>query len=330
MNYIDIHAHGFPEVYLRQLASTYPAEVQVEEATGTTPMVTRWSKAPLPSWDIERRLQEMNRDGVEIEVLSVPPVYSHLDTHTANFCRVLNDFQAQVVQAAPARFRSFIHLPVHDVSASLHELGRWRGRTEVAGVLFGSNMGGVYPGAASLLPIWEAIAAADLPVFIHPLAPCGYSGPVMPVILAFPGDTATAAASIIYAGLFERLPTLKVILAHYGGGLGLLARRLDMAIDIDFFPPQHGQGLPQPPSHYLSRFYVDTAQGFHRPAFDCARAVFGLEHIVYGSDHFFHGSRWRADLNSFLADLPLSPTERYAITRGNAERLLAGGISPSR
>jgi aminocarboxymuconate-semialdehyde decarboxylase len=322
MDYIDVHAHGFPEAYLRQLAATYPAEVQVEEASGATPMVTRWSKAPLPSWNIERRLEEMNRDGVAVEILSAPPVYSHLDAHTAGFCRMLNDFQAEVVRAAPNRFLSFIHLPVHNVSASLQELNRWRGQAEVAGVLFGSHMGGVYPGDISLLPIWEAIHTAGLPVFIHPLAPCGYTGPVMPVILAFPGDTATAAASIIYAGLFERFPNLKVILSHYGGGLASLARRLDMAVDIDFFPPGHGQNLPQPPSRYLLRFYVDTAQGFHRPAFDCARAVFGLEHLVYGSDHFFHGSRWRAELNDFLANLPLSQAERRALVRGNAERLL--------
>jgi predicted TIM-barrel fold metal-dependent hydrolase len=324
MDYIDVHAHGFPEAYLRQLAASYPAEVQVEEASGTTPMVTRWSKAPLPAWDIERHLEEMNRDEVAVEILSAPPVYSHLDTHTAGFCRLLNDFQAAVVQAAPGRFRSFLHLPVHDVSASLKELTRWRGRAEAAGVLFGSNMGGVYPGERSLMPIWEAIYTADLPVFIHPLAPCGYTGPVMPVILAFPGDTATAAASIIYAGLFERFPNLKVILAHYGGGLPALAQRLDMAIDIDFFPPEHGQNLPAPPSQYLSRFYVDTAQGFHRPAFDCACAVYGTQHLLYGSDHFFHGSRWRPELNRFLASLPLSQAERHAIVRGNFERLLTG------
>src|SRR5262249_62186695 len=164
-------------------------------------MVGRWSRAPLPAWSIERHLEEMNRDGVAVEMLSGPSVYSHLDTHTAGFCRLLNDFQAGVVQAAPDRFRSFLHLPVHDVPASLQELARWHDRKEVAGVLFGSNMGGVYPGDVSLLPIWEAIQAADFPVFIHPLAPYGYAGPLMPVILAFPGDTATAAASIIYAGL---------------------------------------------------------------------------------------------------------------------------------
>ena len=324
MDYIDVHAHGFPESYLRQLATTYPAEVHVEEAAGATPMVARWSKAPLPAWNIERHLEEMNRDGVAIEILSAPPVYSHLDSQTAGFCRLLNDFQAGVVQAAPGRFRSFLHLPVHDVSASLEELVRWRGRSEVAGVFLGSNMGGVYPGDVSLLPIWEAIQAADFPVFIHPLAPCGYASPLMPVILAFPGDTATAAASIIYAGLFDRFSTLRVILAHYGGGIAMLARRLDMAIDIDFFPPGHGQNLESLPSQYLSRFYVDTAQGFHRPAFDCACAVFGTQHLLYGSDHFFHGSRWRPELNRFLSDVPLSQAERHAITRGNAERLLPG------
>ena len=110
MDSIAVHAHGFPEAYLRQLAATYPEEVQVVEATGATPMITRWAKAPLPAWDIERRLEEMDRDNVAVEVLSAPPVYSHLDTHTAQFCQLLNDFQAAVVQAAPGRFRSFILL----------------------------------------------------------------------------------------------------------------------------------------------------------------------------------------------------------------------------
>jgi aminocarboxymuconate-semialdehyde decarboxylase len=322
MDAIDVHAHGFPEAYLRALAATYPTEVQVEEASGAAPMRARWSKAPLPAWNVERRLEEMDRDQVAVEILSAPPVYSHLDMHTARFCRLLNDFQAEAARTAPGRFRSFIHLPVHDVPASLQELSRWRGHAEVAGVLFGSNMGGVYPGDASLFPIWEAIHAADFPVFIHPLAPCNPAGPVMPVILLFPGDTATAAASMIYSGLFERFPKLKVILSHYGGGLASLARRLDMAIDIDFFPPGHGQGLPERPSQYLPRFYVDTAQGFHRPAFECACAVFGAHHLLYGSDHFFYGSRWREELNHFLASLPLSPAERYALLRGNAEKLL--------
>jgi len=70
-----------------------------------------------------------------------PPVYSHLDTHTPEFCRLLNDFQAEVAQAAPGRFRSFLHLPVYDVPAALQELSRWGGRAEVAGVLFGSHPG---------------------------------------------------------------------------------------------------------------------------------------------------------------------------------------------
>src|SRR5262245_55199961 len=78
MDYIDVHAHGFPEAYLRQLAASYPTEVQVEEAAGTTPMVTRWSKAPLPAWDLERHLAEMDRDGVAVEILSAPPIYSDL------------------------------------------------------------------------------------------------------------------------------------------------------------------------------------------------------------------------------------------------------------
>lgn len=323
MHRIDIHTHGFPEAYLRRIATLYPNDVQICKLEETNKLVAYWSKAPLPSWDLDKRIEEMNRDGVDTEVLFAPPVYSYLDDNTAELCYILNDFQAEMAQSAPGRFRSFLHLPVHDCNAAIAELKRWKGRSEVAGVLFGSNMGGIYPGDALLFPIWEAIYKANLPIFIHPLPPLNCQGPVMPVILLFPGDTATAAASIIYAGIFERFPGIKIILAHLGGSLPFLAKRLDMAIDILGFPTGHGQNLPKHPSHYLQYFYLDLSQGFHKPSFECARLVVGINNIIYGSDHFFIGSSWRAKTNEFIDKLLLSPSERSAIFWENSQKVLA-------
>lgn len=319
---IDVHAHAFPESYLRAVGKRYPQKVAIQEAVDGKPMIAHWSRAPLPSWDIGRRLEEMDRDRVKTECLSAPTIYSHLDDETVNECSLLNDFQANLVREAPGRFRSFIHLPVHKIDAALAELERWKDRSEASGVVLGSNMGGVYPGDPTLLPVWEAINKMNLPVLIHPVPPPAIYGPIMPTVLLFPLDTTTAAASILYYGLFERFPGLKIIIPHFGGALPFLRMRLDMAVDIGGFGPGQGQDLPKNPSAYVDRFYFDTAQGFHRPSFDCTCAIAGVDHIIYGTDHFFLDSPWRTRLNTFIDGLPLSVRDRVAILRGNAERLL--------
>jgi aminocarboxymuconate-semialdehyde decarboxylase len=317
---IDIHTHGFPESYLRGIAARYPGQVRL--APSGERLFAYWMGAPLPAWELSERLNEMARDGVTSEVLSAPPIYAWLDESTADFCRELNDFQASTAEALPGRFRSFLHIPVHEPGEAIRELARFQGHREVAGVVLASNMGGLYPGDAALLPIWEAIHDMDLAVFIHPLNPAACFGPAVPPVVLFPADTTLEAASIIYAGLFDRFPGLRIILSHYGGALPFLAARLDMAIDIPGFAPGHGQNLRLLPSRYVERFYFDTAQGFHRAAFECARSAVGLDHLLYGSDHFFVGSSWRARLNQFLHELDLAPGELAALLSGTARRTL--------
>ena len=315
---IDVHAHAFPEALLLELAALYPTEIELRRHEAT--LIAIWQKAPLPAVDLERRIREMDRDGVELEVLSVPPVYGHFDGHTAELCRRVNDFQYDAVRAFPGRFRSLIHLPYHDPIAAGRELKRWASEPSCVGILLPSNVAGDYPGHDRFAYLWPAIAAASLAVFIHPVAPCGLVSPIAPPVLHFPNDTAIAAASLIYAGVLETYPELNFVLPHYGGTLSVLQSRLDM-IRHPHFPPLPGANLPHPPSSYVSRFYVDTAQGFHRASFDCACAVFGRDRLLYGSDYFLLDTPWRAELNRFL-DETLTDTEvRHAVLRGNAELL---------
>lgn len=324
---IDVHAHAFPDWHLRAAARAYPDSVELRERPGKR-LVAVWSGAPVPAWDAATRIAEMDRDGVATEVLSAPLIYARLDDNTGPLCRDLNDFQAALASDYPGRFRSYLHLPVHRLDDALRELERWVSHPAVAGVVFGSNLGGVYPGDGSLRPIWQAIDQAGLPVFVHPIKPSACFGPAAPPLILFPCDTTISAASIIYGGIFEHFPEARIILSHYGGALPMLARRLDMGLDVAGFPPGHGQDLPAPPSRYVARFYADTAQGYFAPAFHCARAVYGVEHLVYGSDHFFENSRWRPDLNAFLAGLRLPEPELAAIESGNARRLLREDAAP--
>jgi aminocarboxymuconate-semialdehyde decarboxylase len=316
---IDVHAHAFPEAFLRDLAARYPQEVALTERDGT--LIALWNKAPLPAFDVAARLRAMDEEQVELEVLSAPPLYGHFDQHTADLCRSMNAFQVELARTYPGRFRAFLHLPCHDAHAVERELSRWSDEPAIVGVTMASNMNGAYLGDASLSYLWPLLCEARLPVFVHPVAPCGVSSPIALPILHFPNDTAIAAASLIYSGVFDRHPQLNVILPHYGGTLAMLAQRLDM-LRHPHFPPLPGVICEQAPSAYVSRFYVDTAQGFHEAGLACARAVFGSDHLLYGSDYFLLDTPWRHDLNAFL-DLSLTDArERAAILRGNARALL--------
>jgi len=321
---IDVHCHAFPENVLRQCAAAYPTNFRLEQRRDSGALVAIWAGVPLPAWILEERLAAIERDQVALEILSAPtPVYAQADGNTAAFCQQMNEFQADVALQHPTRFRSFVHLPIHDLKATRAELQRWGDHPMTAGIVLGSNVGGVYPGDASLLPVWEEIAASRLAVFIHPLTPCGSVSPIPPVIFHFVNDTAVAAATIIYSGLLDRFPELSIILAHYGGSMPYHLRRLDM-IKHPHFPKSQGQDLPRSPSQYANRFYVDTAQGFHRPSFDCARAVFGTDRLLYGSDYFLLDTPFRSELNAFFETLPISDTEREDIFQRNPRRLLRG------
>ena len=126
---------------------------------------------------------------------------------------------------------------------------------------------------------------------------------------------------LLYSGLFERLPNLILILAHLGGSLPYLARRIDLGFDDHHFSDKYRQ-IPCRPSEYMYKLYFDTALGWHKPAFDCACALVGLDHLVYGSDYFMQGSEFMNWTNAFLESLPLSKDEKQKIYSGNAERFL--------
>ncbi|MEV0115308.1 amidohydrolase family protein [Streptomyces sp. NPDC050844] len=313
---IDVHVHGFPRAYLESITAYYPREVRPARHDGVM-----WHGVPLPAWDRRARLTEMDDDHVAVEVLSAPTVYTSLDAHAGQLCSGLNDFTAGECDAEPDRFRAWLHLPVNDPDAAERELERWRGAGHIAGIVIGSNAAGVYPGQPEFRPVLDLIAETPWPLFIHPSVPPGTAGTVAAPILGMPADTTAAALSLIYSGAMDRYPQLTVVLGHYGGVLPFLASRANMGVDLPGFTPGHGQDLPQHPQHYLSRFAVDSAQGYHAPAFTCTLDTLGADRILYGSDHGTLND-YRARMNRFLDSLDLDDGTRDAVLADNAHHIL--------
>ena len=317
---IDFHAHAFPKEFFVKLKEYYPNDVVLREDQHGRLMAI-WAGTPLPAWDHGQRVEEMTKAGVEIEILSTPSMYIRVDAHSPELCRVVNDTFAESCRRDPGRFKAFANIPFNNMDNALAELNRALALPGFVGVLITSNVGGKYLHTPEFLPFWEEVARRRVPVFMHPQPPPGYQDDDIAPLLAFPADTTLSTMKLLYSGLLERFPDLILILAHLGGTLPFLARRIDLGFEVPHFPDKYRQ-VPHKPSEYMKKLYVDTALGWHKPAFECARALVGIEHIVYGTDYFMQGSEFMNWTNAFLDSLDLSKGDKEKIYSGNAERFL--------
>ncbi|MGE0826222.1 MAG: amidohydrolase family protein [Candidatus Binatia bacterium] len=317
---IDFHAHAFPEAFFRKLKEYYPDEVILQQ-NPQGHLIGFWAGTPLPAWDHGRRIEDMNTGGVEIEILSNPSMYIRVDAHSPELCRIVNDMYAEACRQSPDRFKAFANLPFNNINDALAELDRVLAAPGFVGVLITSNVGGKYLHTPEFIPFWDEVARRRVPVFMHPKPPPGYQDDDIAPLLAFPADTTLSTMKLLYSGLFERCPDVILILAHLGGTLPFLARRIDIGFEDPHFSDKYRQ-IPHCPSHYMPKLYFDTALGWHKPAFDCARALVGIDHLVYGSDYFMIDSAFMQRTNEFLESLDLSKSEKEKIYSGNALRFL--------
>ncbi|HZP26635.1 MAG TPA: amidohydrolase family protein, partial [Dehalococcoidia bacterium] len=170
---IDLHAHSFPLEYLERLRHYYPDEIELREAPDGS-QIGAWVKRRLPGvpvWDGQLRLSEIERDEVTMEVLSSPLMYTFVDEHSPELCRLMNDTLAAECRRAPECLRAFAHLPFNDMSAALAELSRAVDELGCIGVLVTSNLAGRYLHTPEFEPFWAEVNRRRLPVFMHPSDP---------------------------------------------------------------------------------------------------------------------------------------------------------------
>jgi len=325
---IDLHTHAFPSEYLLKLSEFYPDEVELRETNiGRHAAFVKRPLPLVPFWDQEERLAEIERDSVTVEILSNPLFYTWVDEHSPELARILNDALAGICQVAPERFRAFAHLPFNDMSDTLAELARAVDQLGCIGVIIGTNLAGRYSHTPDFLPFWEEVNRRRLPVFMHPGDPPNNSDDERSSLILFPHETTLSTMKLLYSGLLERFPDLVLILSHLGGTLPFLARRIDMGFELYTMPERYKQ-IPRPPSEYMGKLYLDTALGWHQPAFQCACELVGIDHIVYGSDHYLRNDPFRQRIDEFLAGLNLSPLEQEKVLGRTADSLFSLARQP--
>jgi 6-methylsalicylate decarboxylase len=317
---IDFHCHAFPAEFFEAMQQIYPGVIELREDEHGRGLAL-WANTPLPVWDHDMRLQDIDRAGIHVEILSNPPLYSRVDGRAPELCRLVNDAVAASCRRNPDRFKALAHLPFNDSGATLTEMNRALDELGCVGVLVTSNISGRYLDTPDFEPFWAEVNRRGVPVFMHPANSPSYCDDQPPTLLSFPFDTTLSAHKLVSSGLFDHYPNVTLVLAHLGGTLPYLARRIDIAFDSPGFYGSYPKPR-QRPSETMRKLYVDTALGWNRGAFECARELVGLDHILFGTDYFMSGTNFMERTSEFLDTIGLQLRERELIYSVNAARIL--------
>lgn len=241
-------------------------------------------------WDPVKRLAECDAHGVTVQCLSTVPVmfgYWARPEHALDLARLLNDHIAEVVRCWPRRFVGLGTLPLQDPAMAEAELERCVGDLGLAGVQIGTHVNGKNLNDPSLFPVFQAAERLGAAVFVHPWDVLGKERMGRywaPWLVGMPAETALAITSVIFGGVLERLPNLRIGFAHGGGSFPGTFGRIEHGFHAR--PDLCAVDNPHPPSRYLGRFYLDSL--VHDPrALRLLLDLVGAERVALGSDYPF-------------------------------------------
>ncbi|MDH4072966.1 MAG: amidohydrolase [Gammaproteobacteria bacterium] len=292
---VDIHTHILPDNWPDLKARYgYGGFVQLEHhGPGCARMLQDgklFREIESNSWDPVVRMSDCNRCNVDVQVLSTVPVmfsYWAKPADTADLARILNDHIAGVVAAHPMRFIGLGTLPMQDAELAIAELRRCRDALGLAGVEIGTHVNGWNLDDARIFPVLEAAADLGMAVFVHPWQMLGRERMGLywlPWLVGMPSETALSICTMIFGGVFERLPNLRVAFAHGGGAFPGLIGRLEHGYHVR--PDIVATANEKNPREYVGRFFVDSL--VHEP--EMLRymiGLFGSNRIALGSDYPF-------------------------------------------
>lgn len=268
-------------------------------------------------WDPTVRLKECDALGVHVQVLSTVPVmfsYWAKPADADDLSRLLNDHIAEVVANAPKRFIGLGTLPLQDPDRAIRELERCMGELGMAGVQIGSHVNDWNLDQPELFPIFQAAERLGAAIFVHPWDMLGKERMRkywFPWLIGMPTESTLAICSLIFSGVLEKLPKLRIAFAHGGGSFpGTLGR---IAHGFAARPDLCAVDNPVDPREYIERIYLDSL--VHDPRqLSLILDMFGPERIAMGTDYPF----------PLGEDQPGALIASLGLNRTVEERLLAG------
>jgi aminocarboxymuconate-semialdehyde decarboxylase len=239
-------------------------------------------------WSPEKRIQDMDREGVDIQVLSpIPVTFSYWANKDAalEMARIQNDFISKTVHEHPSRFVGLGTVPMQDAATAVAEMDRCINELNLYGIEIGTNVNGENLDAPEFLEFFEMAERWNVPLFIHPwetMAKDRTPRHNFMYTIGMPSETALAAASLVWSGVIEKFPNLKICFAHGGGSFPYILPRLDQGWKVW---PQL-RLTTHPPSHYVKNFYFDSLN-YDSLNVNYLIDRFGHEKVMMGSDYPF-------------------------------------------
>lgn len=325
---IDAHSHyvprGWPDLAEAVGGTDWPS-LRVDSATEATIMIgsSEFRRIGDACWNAERRLADMDEDGVDIQVVSPTPVffsYGRSAQQAAEVSSIFNDLALEITGHDPARLVPFCQVPLQDAEAACRELDRCVANGH-RGVEIGNHVGDTDLDGGGVVEFLTHCAQSGVPVFVHP-----WDMPTSPRLdrwmaqwlVGMPAETHLSLLALILGGAFDRLPaSLRIAFAHGGGSFAFWLGRADNA-----WHQRHdvvAGGSSRPPSEYIGRFSVDSVV-FSEASLRLLVDVLGPESVLMGSDYPYPlGER---PAGAVVRNSSLEPQDIAAILGANAARFI--------
>lgn len=336
MKIIDLENHFFTNDYIRYLRSRKVPPRETEEKDGLTMWYNDILCSPR-SFEMENklldlgeaRLKEMDEKGITIQALSLSPpgVQCFEPAEGTAWARKVNDELAKVVKRHPDRFVGLACIAPQSPDEAADELERAVSELGMKGVNIESHARNEYLDSKNYWSIFQRAEKLDVPIYLHPEIPStsilkGYAedygfelaGPPH----GYGADLSLHAMRLIYSGLFDKYPKLKMIVGHMGEGLPYWLTRMDAY----WIKPWKGKKprIEKRPSDYVKANFTITISGmFFVPAFLCAYLGLGADRIAFAVDYPYERTE---EAVRFIKEAPISELDKERICYGNAARLL--------
>jgi predicted TIM-barrel fold metal-dependent hydrolase len=342
---VDIFPHIFPKAFFERMKEI------AEQSPSLAAQIKRWLNIPV-LWDLDARLKMMQRfpGYKQILTLSLPAIeFLAPRDKSPELARLANDGMAGIVAQHPDHFLAFVaSLPMNNVPEALREMDRAIGDLGAKGIQIFTNVNGRPLDEEEYYPIFERMANKyDLPIWVHPTRTAKFadypseskSKYEIYWLFGWPYETSVFMARLVFSGMLEKLPNLKIITHHLGAMAPFFDARIGYGMDqlgsrtSDEDYTVILKRMAKRPVDYFRMFYADTSVNGSRSATRCGLDFYGSDHVLFGTDCPFDpegGPLFIREVIKAIDGLRLKEGDRRKVYFGNAIRMLKLALPDAR